>query len=107
MEEKQKKPIYKRVWFWIVIVFIAIQIGEKAINLVSDATSKPGQPMINEEHMAEQARIYEELQKEEQEALEAIESGEMIYTDLTDRVLASVESLVSDTFRGEHYSCTV
>lgn len=71
MNEKQKKPIYKRWWFWIIIVFVIGVIGNA----------------MNEEDETEAAKQVEETQEVTKETEKATEpeteeetEPEIVYT---------------------------
>lgn len=103
MEEKLKKPLYKRVWFWILILFVGIPAVTKITDHISDAVN-PAERIVNEEWAAEQARAFEEAQ-----AAQAAQQADTLPEGMTveETIKASIEAYVSETFRGEHYSCEV
>lgn len=101
MEEKPKKPFYKRVWFWVIVVLFIIPEATTIVSSIVDTIDDklfPAERMINEERAAEQAALMEEVSQEENAPVP--ENAEQAALD-------SVEQLISDTFRGSHYSCKI
>ena len=92
---KNKKPIYKRVWFWILIALIVLG-GGGALGGSNDS----GSTASNDAAVEENASATEE-QKEEQK----IEYKDVKVDEMTE-ALNNNAAAASDTYKGNYYAVT-
>lgn len=96
---KNKKPIYKRVWFWILAVILVLGIGGAAGGSgggeTADAPADTSAGTQNEQ-AAEESQDTQE---------EAIEYADVTTDELSD-ALESNAMNASDTYKGNYYAVT-
>lgn len=66
MEEKQKKPAYKKWWFWLIVILVIGAIGS-SIDDESDTADKQGETKEAETKESETKEVEEEPTEEETE----------------------------------------
>ena len=91
---KNKKPIYKRVWFWLLVVVLLLGIGGAAGG--SGGSSSDSTTATTNDTQAEEAAVEEEP---------AIEYGEVTTDELSDALEANAMN-ASDTYKGKYFAVT-
>ncbi|MBR2778987.1 MAG: zinc-ribbon domain-containing protein, partial [Firmicutes bacterium] len=103
---KISKPIYKRIWFWILIGILVIGIGGAIGG--SDTTSKDVQNNTQNEAPAQQDTAVQDDTAAQQEAPaqeEVIEYAEVTVDQMTD-ALDNNPAAASDEYKGKYFSVT-
>lgn len=90
---KNKKPIYKRVWFWLLVVVLLLGIGGAAGG--SGGSSSDSTATTNDTQ-TEEAAVEEEP---------AIEYAEVTTDELSDALEANAMN-ASDTYKGKYFAVT-
>jgi len=94
---KNKKPIYKRVWFWILAVILVLGIGGAAGGSGGDSSEAPVD--TSSETQNEQSADAQETQEEK------IEYTDVTTDELSDALEANAMN-ASDTYKGNYYAVT-
>ena len=89
---KNKKPIYKRVWFWILIAVLVLGIGGAAGGSGSDSSTASTDAQVEEKAV-------------EEEAEEVIEYADVTTDELSDALEANAVN-ASDTYKDKYFSVT-
>lgn len=66
MEEKQKKPVYKKWWFWLIVILVIGAIGS-SMGEESDTTDKQVDKQVADSKESEAQEVTEETTEEETE----------------------------------------
>lgn len=86
---KNSKPIYKKVWFWILIVVLVIGVGGAAGGSGGDSGTESNTSTSTQEKQVE----------------EAIEYVEVTTDELSDALEANAMN-ASDTYKGKYFAVT-
>lgn len=89
---KNKKPIYKRVWFWILVAVLVLGIGGAAGGSGGDDASTTADTSVD-------------TQTEQPAEEEKIEYTEVTTDELSDALEANAMN-ASDTYKGNYYAVT-
>jgi hypothetical protein len=94
---KNKKPIYKRVWFWILAVILVLGIGGAAGGSGGSSSDVPADTTA-ESTQSEEAAPEQAAEPEETIEYEDV-SVETLFQDLADNAINA-----SDTYKGKYFS---